>query len=75
MRRRREAQAQPIGRVPQVPAAAGKGFARDARPHRARPGLDLQGGRRAVLRFTRGRGLGAHGEDAGVDEMRLSQVQ
>lgn len=59
MRRRREAQAQPVGRVPQVPAAAGKEFARDARPHRVRPGLDLQGSRRGVLRFARGRGLGS----------------
>lgn len=39
MRRQREAQAQPVGRVFQVPAAAEKGFARDAWSHRApRPG-------------------------------------
>lgn len=53
MRRHWEAQAQPVGPVSQVPAAAGKGFVRDAWPCRVpTPGLDPQGSQRGVLRFT-----------------------
>ena len=54
MRRHWEAQAQPVGPVSQVPAAAGKRFVQDAWPYRVpTPGLDPQGSQRGVLRFTR----------------------
>ena len=76
MRRHREAQAQPVGRVSQVPTDAGKRFTQDAWPCRAPAlGLDQQGSRRGVLRFTRGRGWGAHGEDLGLDSRWLFQAQ
>lgn len=72
MRRHREAQAQPVGRVSQVPATSGKVFAQDAWPHRVRPELDLQDSQRGVLRFSRGVDWGAHREDPGIDRRRLS---
>lgn len=54
MRRLREAQAQPAGRVSRVPAAAGEGAAPDAWPRRVGPELDLQGSQRGVLRLAIG---------------------
>lgn len=67
MRRHREARAQPVGRVSQVPAASGRGFARDAWPRRVRPELAFRGSQRGVLRSTRGGDWGAPGEDPGMD--------
>lgn len=65
----------PACRAALLGAAAGKGFARVAWPHRApTPGLDLHGIQRGLLRFARGGAWGAHGEDPGVDRKRPSQA-